>query len=351
MTIEDLKSKGLIILECISGSRAYGLATPASDTDIKGVFILPKEDFYALNYIPQISNSSNDVVYYELGRFMELLMVNNPNILELLASPESSVLIRHPFLQEIDQGPILSKLCEKTFGRFAISQVKKAKGLNKKIVNPMDRERKSVLDFCYVNYEGGSLSVKVYLKRKGMEQENCGLVKIPNMKDVYGLYHSLEFEYRGIIKAQSSNTISLSSVPKGQSEECLMYFNHDGYSSYCKDYKEYWAWVENRNEDRYENTKRQGQNYDSKNMMHTFRLLQMAIEIANEERINVLRKDRPFLLRVKNGEFSYNELVNLAAAKKDEMEKAFANSSLRELPDVDLIRNMTYRIRDKFYNN
>lgn len=38
MTIEDLKKNDLIILECISGSRAYGLETPTSDTDIKGVF-------------------------------------------------------------------------------------------------------------------------------------------------------------------------------------------------------------------------------------------------------------------------------------------------------------------------
>ena len=53
MTIEDLREKGLIILECVSGSRAYGLETASSDTDIKGVFILPKSEYYGLNYIPQ----------------------------------------------------------------------------------------------------------------------------------------------------------------------------------------------------------------------------------------------------------------------------------------------------------
>lgn len=38
MTIDDLRNRGLIISECISGSKAYGL-TRISDTDIKGVFI------------------------------------------------------------------------------------------------------------------------------------------------------------------------------------------------------------------------------------------------------------------------------------------------------------------------
>ena len=42
-TIKELRASGSIIFECISGSRAYGLATANSDTDIRGVFITPKE--------------------------------------------------------------------------------------------------------------------------------------------------------------------------------------------------------------------------------------------------------------------------------------------------------------------
>ena len=82
MDINTLKQSGSIIFECISGSRAYGLDTPASDTDIRGVYILPQDQFYSLNYIEQISNETNDIVYYELRKFIELLSKNNPNILE-----------------------------------------------------------------------------------------------------------------------------------------------------------------------------------------------------------------------------------------------------------------------------
>ncbi|MEZ4892774.1 MAG: nucleotidyltransferase domain-containing protein [Saprospiraceae bacterium] len=99
MTIEDLREQGLIVLECISGSKAYGLDTPASDTDIKGVFMSPKKDFYGLNYIEQISNESNDVVFYEFGRFMELLSLNNPNILELLNTPADSIIHKSGFME------------------------------------------------------------------------------------------------------------------------------------------------------------------------------------------------------------------------------------------------------------
>ncbi len=350
MTIEDLKSKGLIVLECISGSRAYGLETPTSDTDIKGVFILPKEDLYGMNYIPQISNETNDVVYYELGRFMELLLVNNPNILELLNSPKHSILVKHPAFDVLEKEQILSKLCEKTFGNFALSQIKKARGLNKKILNPIDKKRKSLLEFCYVSVENGSMPLNNYLQSNGFNQQNCGLTKIPHMKDIYGLYHSQDLDYKGVIKNEFSNSVSLSSIPKNEKQLCLLYFNHDGYSTYCKDYKEYWLWVENRNEDRYENTKMHGKNYDAKNMMHTFRLLQMAIEIAVNQEINVHRSDREFLLDIKKGKFEYEYLLEMAKEKQSEMEDAFRNSSLQDKPNATKIRKLFVQIREQFYS-
>ncbi len=73
MTIQTIRSHNLILLESISGSRSFGLATENSDTDIRGVYYLPKEDFFGLNYIPQISNETNDISYYEIGRLVELL--------------------------------------------------------------------------------------------------------------------------------------------------------------------------------------------------------------------------------------------------------------------------------------
>jgi len=40
----------------------------------------------------QISNRTSDIVYYEIGRYVDLLMENNPNMLELLATPNDCVL-------------------------------------------------------------------------------------------------------------------------------------------------------------------------------------------------------------------------------------------------------------------
>lgn len=349
MTIQELKEKGLIVLECISGSKAYGLDTPTSDTDIKGVFVLPKSDFYGLNYIEQVNNDTNDIVYYELGRFMQLLSVNNPNILELLNTPKDAVLYKHPSLDEIDNSRILSKLCKDTFGKFALSQIKKAKGLKKKIVNPMEKERKNILSFCYVSYQQGSVSLQKFLKLNNWKQEHCGLINIPNMKDIYGLFYSETENFNGVTKNDASNEVCLSSIPKGSQQEALMYFNRDAYSSYCKDYREYWDWVEKRNEERYNNTQQHGKNYDAKNMMHVFRLLEMACEIGSQHQINVKRPNRDFLLEIKSGKYEYEELLAMAEEQQQKMEQAFENSTLRTLPDIHYINTLAYNIRNFWY--
>jgi predicted nucleotidyltransferase len=350
MTIEELKASGNIIFECISGSRAYGLDTPSSDTDIRGVFILPKEHFYSLDYIGQVNNESNDIVYYELRKFIELCSKNNPNILELLNVPKECVLYKHPIFDEIKLEFFLSKQCKKSFANYAYAQIKKARGLEKKIVNPVDKKRKTVLDFCFVYEEGKSFPLKTFLDAKNIKQENCGVANIAHLKDCNNLYHSLDIPYKGVTRSDKANDIALSSIPKGEKVIGMLFFNKDGYSTYCKKYKEYWDWVDKRNEERYKTTISHGKNYDSKNMMHTFRLLHMAKEIASENTINVKRPDRTFLLDVKKGKYEYDELVTWAEERKLELEELYTSSNLPESPNLKKINDLLINTRNGFYN-
>ena len=175
MTLEELKKSNSIIFESISGSRAYGLQTPTSDTDIRGVFILPKDKFYSLDYIGQINNETNDIVYYELRKFIELCLKNNPNILELLNMPAECIQIKHPIYDKITSELFLSKLCKNTFANYAFTQIKKARGLNKKIVNPVEKERKEIIDFCTVLQGKKSLPLKEYLTEHDLDINYCGL--------------------------------------------------------------------------------------------------------------------------------------------------------------------------------
>lgn len=362
MTIQDIKAKNLILFEAISGSRSFGLATENSDTDIRGVYYLPKKDFFGLNYIPQISNETNDITYYEIGRFVELLQKNNPNILEVLASPEDCILQKHPLMDLLKPEDFLSKLCKDTFAGYAVSQIKKAKGLNKKILNPMDKEKKSILDFCYILQDQGSVPLKKWLRespssggvsegRGGLQQEKCGLVSIDNTKGMFALFYdeSGEFGYKGIIRNEEANQISVSSVPKGQHPIAYLFCNLDAYSTYCKDYREYWKWVSDRNEDRYNVNQNHGQNYDSKNMMHTIRLLQSCEKIFRTGSLNIRVENRDELLDIKAGNLSYDAVMKKAEDLIRSIEFYYSGSKLPEFPDTKRNTKILTEIREVLY--
>ena len=349
LTIKEVKKNGWLIFETIAGSRAYGLDTPASDTDIKGVFVLPKELFYSLEYTGQVSNETNDIVYCELRKFMELLLKNNPNIIELLNAPKAAVLYKHPVMDYIKPEMFLSKLCEQSFANYAFTQIKKAYGLEKKIVNPVDEKRKSVMDFCFVYLGKETMLLSEYLELTGKMQEHIGLTAIDHLRDCYNLYYNESLTYSGITKKENANDVSLSSIPKGELPEAMLFFNKDNYSMYCKRYKEYWDWVAKRNDERYKTTMSHGKNYDSKNMMHVFRLLLMAKEIATEGKVNVHRKDRAFLLSIKAGKFEYDELVAKAEVMKDELPLLYQQSALQEAPDAAEVNKLLIKMRDDVY--
>ena len=83
-TVKELREKGLIIFEAMMGSHAYGTNIPESDVDLRGVFIQPLEDIMKWGYVDQVADATNDIVFYELKRFLQLVKKNNPNILEIL---------------------------------------------------------------------------------------------------------------------------------------------------------------------------------------------------------------------------------------------------------------------------
>ena len=351
MTIQEIKDKGLMLFECISGSKAYGLDTPQSDTDLKGVFYLPKDKFFGLEYISQISNETNDEVYYELGRFVELLCKNNPNILELLTSPEECILYKHPLMDKLSIDMFLSKLCKDTFAGYALTQIRKARGYKKKVVNPIEKERKTVLDFCYIMDCHQSVPVKEWLNKKGYAQELCGLSSIPHAKGVYALFYDTEnkFGYHGIAIKETANEVSLSSILKGAQAIVYLFWNMEAYSLYCKEYKEYWNWVEERNDARYQANLNHGKNYDSKNMMHTIRLLQVAEEILRDGKLNVRRTNRQQLLDIKSGNMDYDNLLTMADKLMENIESYCLSSSLPDVPDKEKAEMVLIEMREELY--
>ena len=404
MTIEELRNSGLIAYEYKRGSHMYHLNTETSDEDFGGVFFCPKKMLLGLRgrYEEQVSDSKSDVVFYEFGRWLELLLKSNPTVLEGLFAPEDCIVGEvHPAVRKIldNRELFLSKECFKTFYGYAVSQISKARGLNKKIVNPVT-ERKDILDFCYTFNDQGSLPIKKFLAENGLDQKYCGLVNIPNMSDgdssIYGVYYDFAayfkfenidwardwyngnspykkffpsvseqlsiqkriedkefFHYGGIVhpdEIEKSNTVRLSSVPKGEKPICFMTYNKNGYMRHCRDYKDYKEWEKNRNPVRYESNL--GHNYDAKNVMHCMRLVRMAKELAQGKGFNVVRTwDRDYLLDIRNHKFEYEDVMAQLEKEKLEMEEAIKSCTLPEKVDFNKVNDLLYDVRLKYYFN
>ena len=92
------------LLSAETGSRAYNLATPTSDSDIKLVYTYPLKALLGLDNIEDSIDGKTPCDYqgHELGKFCKLLLKGNPNTIELLflkeyiyIAPEMQFLIKN----------------------------------------------------------------------------------------------------------------------------------------------------------------------------------------------------------------------------------------------------------------
>lgn len=68
-----------VIFRGIAGSHAYGTANAQSDTDTRGVFVVPSMEYVRLVPPPkQVSDARNDHTYYSLLRFCRSSRIASP---------------------------------------------------------------------------------------------------------------------------------------------------------------------------------------------------------------------------------------------------------------------------------
>lgn len=130
-----------------------------------------------------------------------------------------------------------------------------------------------------------------------------------------------------------------------------MFCNLDAYSTYCKDYREYWKWVSERNEDRYNVNQNHGQNYDSKNMMHTIRLLQSCEQVFKNGTLQIRVENRDELLDIKAGNWSYEAVMKKAEQLIQSIEYYHSKSNLPEYPNLEKTTKILVEIRNSLYSN
>jgi predicted nucleotidyltransferase len=129
-----------IIYEVLSGSHAYGLNTPESDEDYRGIMLPPIEYYFSpfKEIYQYIEKKPSDRTIFSLDKFIKLSSQNNPNILELLFIDEKHVKIMTPIAKLLrkNRDLFLSAKCKFTYSGYAYSQISRVKKHKKWIDNP-----------------------------------------------------------------------------------------------------------------------------------------------------------------------------------------------------------------------
>ena len=116
------------ILKVLVGSRAHGLATPESDFDYRGVFLVPTDNILSLGSTKKNVNwieGKVDDTSWELGHFLYLATKSNPTILETFISPIEGVTIEGEKLRRLFDYVWSSKGVRDAFTGYGINQRKK----------------------------------------------------------------------------------------------------------------------------------------------------------------------------------------------------------------------------------
>jgi len=301
---KDLIDKHTIFLT-VHGSHAYGLNTPESDKDIRGVMIPPKEYFYGfLHKIEQYeSKSPDDLVIYEIRKFFNLCCDCNPNMIELPFISERFWIKTSNYWYKIleHRDKFISKKAKFTFSGYAFAQMKRIQTHKKWLLDP---------------------------PKKRPERKDFGLSD------------------RNIISKEKANVI-VSLGDKFNDELVELARKEMAFHEAIKQWEQYQIWKTNRNPVRAELEAKYG--YDTKHACHLVRLMVMCKEILQGKGVIVYREnDKDLFLEIKNGLWSYEQLMEWFERINLEIEELYETSTIPNSPDRVALDNLCQEIVVEF---
>lgn len=290
-----------MIFETVHGSRAYGLATDASDTDLRGVFVPGPAVFTGFLAAPDQMEPTRERVLYEVRKFFRLAAACNPSMIEILftdaadhvfVSPEGQTMLdrRHEFL---------SRLAGDSFGRYGLAQLRRIRTHRRWLLSPP--------------------AAKPERAEFGLPERST----IPR-------------DEQGAVEAMlGDGRLAESQLPSGFLD---LLDRERRYRASLREWQQFQEWQRNRNPGRAELERRYG--YDTKHAMHLLRLLRMAVEILSTGRVFVRRPDADDLLAVRRGALPFDDLLAQADALGARIEELAETSALPARPDEETLNRL-----------
>jgi hypothetical protein len=287
--VDRLLPDGLISL-CWRGSVAHGMYVPASDPDsiddkdVMGVYIGPLEHYlgFGRRDVYEQWEGEWDCVFYELRKFIGLLLNCNPNVLSPLWLKPNGIIFESELGARLraHRDLFVTKKAYHSFSGYAHAQFKKMISFNQEAQALMQQLEDQLATF-------------------GIDPESCDTG------------HALRtLEGQPFVGATSE----MMEVVKRYRGERRRYYS-GGYMG----------------QKRRELVRRVG--YDAKNAAHLIRLLRMGIEFLTDGTMHVERADAPELLDIKRGAWSLDKVKAEAERLFQLSQEAYVRSNLPAEPD------------------
>ncbi len=340
-----------VIFECTAGSHLYGTNTDLSDTDIRGVFIPTKEYFFGMNKsVEQYEDKKNDIVYYDIRKFLSLASDCNPNIIELLFVPPKNISCMTNIWVMIEENKhlFLSTRARWTFSGYAMSQLHRIRKHRNWLLNPPESEPNRT-DFDLPEHQ------------KLVRDEQIGAFnKLLSMYlEQIQMFHPLRDQIEAMQEKRDNRDYismiqSLEDKMDAETIKSIMPINENlmvalekekAYEKAFRHWKQYQNWKKNRNPARAELEDKYG--YDTKHGAHLYRLLTQGEELLTKHTISLPRPDAELLLEIRNGKYSYDELLELIGNVDEHFDTLYKTSTLPRKSDIVKIDELCVNIVDK----
>jgi len=386
----DLKQA--MIMLTIGGSRAYGMNTSESDTDLVGVAIAPigfytgflhnfeqkRNDPYCKTFLrDEDMNAEQKVesVVYDLLKFFKLCADCNPNIIEIVWTPDECIRFTTPLADQLraNRELFLSKKARYTFCGYAYAQLKRIETHRKWLLDPR-QEKPERKDFGLPEtqtpqYKQAEALIRATVSR--WEFNDLQLDRTTVMELADKVAEKIASQFGGIKFSSVSypltdresakpfielakqlddeEYIRAAAMRKIGLDDNLMELvqKEHAYHRALEDWKNYQHWKTTRNPDRAALEAKFG--YDTKHAAHLVRLMRMAHEIMQGKGVHVRRPDAEELKAIRAGTWKYDDLMQWVKDIEQEVHQLYETENhLPKKPDVNKLNDLCVDLVHQF---